>query len=73
MGVGGMEWIDVTKQGPVKGSWKHGNKASSSVQSWEILEWLVASKEVHLREELVIPLLILFASMLMVQYNILKD
>jgi hypothetical protein len=35
----GMDWIDLA-QGPVKGSFEHGNEPSGSLKCWEVLEWM---------------------------------
>jgi hypothetical protein len=41
IGWAGMDWIDLAQdKRPVEGSCEHGNEPSSSIKSWESLEWL---------------------------------
>jgi hypothetical protein len=38
IGWGGMDWIDLAEDRPVKGSCEHGNEPLGSIKSWEVIK-----------------------------------
>jgi hypothetical protein len=39
-GWAGVDWIDLTGYGPVKGSCEQGNTPSGCIKCWEVLEYM---------------------------------